>query len=65
VWLIFKVYTLVFIAILVRGTLPRFRIDQLMDFGWKRLIPIVLVVFMLIVFLKVLAPMPTALSPPA
>jgi len=53
IWLIIKVYSLVFFAILIRGTLPRFRIDQLMDFGWKRLIPISLVVFLLIVFLRV------------
>lgn len=58
IWLIVKVYALVFFAILIRGTLPRFRIDQLMDFGWKRLIPITLAVFMLIVFLKVLVATP-------
>lgn len=54
VWLIMKVYGLVFFAILIRGTLPRFRIDQLMDFGWKRLIPISLVVFVVVVFARVI-----------
>jgi NADH:ubiquinone oxidoreductase subunit H len=65
VWLVVKVYSLVFFAILVRGTLPRFRIDQLMDFGWKRLIPISLVVFLLIVFLRVVVATPAiaAISP--
>jgi NADH:ubiquinone oxidoreductase subunit H len=62
IWLIVKIYTLVFIAILVRGTLPRFRIDQLMDFGWKRLIPIALVTFLFIVFLKVVVATPAALA---
>ncbi len=51
-WVIFKTYSLIFFAILVRGTLPRFRIDQLMDFGWKRLIPITLVIFVLVAFAR-------------
>jgi NADH-quinone oxidoreductase subunit H len=50
-WAIVKVYSLVIFAILVRGTLPRFRIDQLMDFGWKRLIPLSLVLFLAVAFL--------------
>ncbi|MBX9670335.1 MAG: NADH-quinone oxidoreductase subunit H [Candidatus Obscuribacterales bacterium] len=53
-WVIFKVYTFVFIAILIRGTLPRFRIDQLMDFGWKRLVPLSLIAFLVVVFARVL-----------
>lgn len=38
-WLALKVFLLVSALILIRGTLPRFRYDQLMDLGWKRLIP--------------------------
>ncbi len=38
-WLALKVFLLVSILILIRGTLPRFRYDQLMDLGWKRMIP--------------------------
>ena len=51
-WVILKVYSIVFFAVLIRGTLPRFRIDQLMDFGWKRLIPLSLIVFLLVVFAR-------------
>ncbi|MBS1998363.1 MAG: NADH-quinone oxidoreductase subunit H, partial [Cyanobacteria bacterium SZAS LIN-2] len=51
-WVIFKVYSIVFFAILVRGTLPRFRIDQLIAFGWKRLIPLSLIVFLVLVFAR-------------
>src|SRR6185437_398035 len=45
-WVTVKVYSIVLLAILVRGTLPRFRIDQLMDFGWMRLIPLSLILFL-------------------
>jgi NADH-quinone oxidoreductase subunit H len=51
-WVIIKVYSLVVFAILVRGTLPRFRIDQLMDFGWKRLIPLSLILLLAVTFLR-------------
>jgi len=51
-WVISKTYTLIFFAVLVRGTLPRFRIDQLLDFGWKRLVPITLVIFVLVSFAR-------------
>jgi NADH-quinone oxidoreductase subunit H len=35
-----KVGAILFFFIWLRGTLPRFRYDQLMDFGWKILIPV-------------------------
>jgi NADH-quinone oxidoreductase subunit H len=38
-----KVVVFLFIYIWVRGTLPRFRYDQLMSFGWKFLLPLALV----------------------
>jgi len=38
-WFLAKTYTFVFIFVWMRGTLPRVRIDQLMDFAWKWLLP--------------------------
>jgi len=38
-WFFLKTFVLVFVFIWIRGTLPRMRYDQLMTFGWKRLIP--------------------------
>jgi NADH-quinone oxidoreductase subunit H len=38
-WFALKAGLILFVFIWLRGTLPRFRYDQLMDFGWKVLIP--------------------------
>ncbi len=39
-WFVFKVFMFLFLYVWVRGTLPRFRYDQLMSFGWKFLMPL-------------------------
>jgi len=41
-WFVAKVFAFLFLYIWVRGTLPRFRYDQLMAFGWKFLLPLAL-----------------------
>jgi NADH-quinone oxidoreductase subunit H len=42
-WFLGKVFFFLFFYIWMRGTLPRFRYDQLMAFGWKLLLPVSLV----------------------
>jgi len=42
-WLLSKIFVFLFVYVWMRGTLPRFRYDQLMSFGWKLLLPVSLV----------------------
>ena len=50
-----KILFFLFLYIWLRGTLPRFRFDQLMDFGWKFLLPVAILNIILtatVVFLR-------------
>jgi NADH-quinone oxidoreductase subunit H len=52
-WMLLKVLVFLFIAVWTRATLPRFRYDQLMDLGWKVLIPLSLGWLLLLATIRV------------
>jgi len=53
-WFLIKVLALVYFFIWVRATYPRFRYDQLMQFGWKVLLPLALVNIVITSFIMVI-----------
>ena len=54
IWFVIKVILFMFIYVWVRGTLPRFRYDQLMKFGWMVLFPIGIVNILVTALIQVL-----------
>jgi NADH-quinone oxidoreductase subunit H len=53
IWLLIKVVLFVFVYVWIRATLPRLRYDQLMDLGWKGLIPLSFAAFLVVAALQV------------
>jgi NADH-quinone oxidoreductase subunit H len=53
VWFMGKLLLFLFAYVWLRATLPRFRYDQLMDLGWKKLIPLSLYWLLLIAALRI------------
>lgn len=52
--LLAKAFVIFFLFMWLRGTLPRFRIDQLLNFNWKFMVPLTLVLLLSVAFLDML-----------
>ncbi len=48
VWFVLKVLIVLYVFVWMRATLPRLRYDQLMELGWKRMIPLSLAMLMVV-----------------
>jgi NADH-quinone oxidoreductase subunit H len=47
-WFVIKVLAVLYVYVWIRATLPRLRYDQLMDLGWKKLIPASLAMLLIV-----------------
>lgn len=56
IYLMLKIIILLFVMIWIRGTLPRFRYDRLMAFGWKIMLPAALINVFLTAVVIILLP---------
>jgi NADH-quinone oxidoreductase subunit H len=53
IWFLIKLFAILFFYIWMRWTLPRYRYDQLMEFGWKYLLPAAVINLLVTAFVVV------------
>jgi NADH-quinone oxidoreductase subunit H len=56
IWLLIKIMIVFFIIVWIRATLPRMRVDQLMSFAWKGLLPMAIINLFIVAVEKIWLP---------
>ena len=56
VWFLLKVYLVLIFWIFIRWSVPRIRTDQILDLGWKKLLPLSLINILLVIFMVEIYP---------
>ena len=56
VWFLIKVYLIIIFWIFIRWTVPRIRTDQILELGWKKLLPLSLINILIVIFMVEIYP---------
>ena len=51
IWFLIKVYLIIIFWIFIRWTVPRIRTDQILELGWKKLLPLSLINILIVIFM--------------
>ena len=56
IWFLLKVYLIIIFWIFIRWTVPRIRTDQILELGWKKLLPLSLINILIVIFIVEIYP---------
>jgi len=56
IWFLLKVYLIIIFWIFIRWSVPRIRTDQILELGWKKLLPLSLINILLVIFMVEIFP---------
>ncbi|MEC8706849.1 MAG: complex I subunit 1 family protein [Candidatus Thermoplasmatota archaeon] len=56
IWFLIKVYLIIIFWIFIRWTVPRIRTDQILELGWKKLLPLSLINILIVIFMVEIYP---------
>ena len=56
IWFLLKVYLIIIFWIFIRWSVPRIRTDQILELGWKKLLPLSLINILIVIFMVEIYP---------